>query len=86
MSLYRRTYKDIYDYDYTLVDLQDYVKDTLIATNESKVYLVVNMPTNRFQYILNTKENLMTGTYQIRFSLYDGNNYVGHINKYIIIE
>ena len=86
VSLYRRTYTNVYDYDYTLVDLQDYVTDTLTTTNEQKVYLVVNTPTNRLQYILNMGENLKTGTYQVRFSLYDGNNYVGHINKYIIIE
>lgn len=86
VSMYRRTYEDIYDYDYVLVDLQDYVTNELEVSNKSKIYIVKNMPTNRFQYILNMKDNLMTGTYQIRFSLYDGDNYVGHINKYIIIE
>ena len=68
------------------MDLQDYVTNELETTNEQKVYLIRNLPTSRFQVIFNMKENLMTGTYQVRFSLYDGNNYVGHINKYIIIE
>ena len=85
-SLYRRTYTEVYNYTYELVDLQDYVTNELETTAEQKVYLIRDLPTNRFQVIFNMKENLMTGTYQVRFSLYDGNNYVGHINKYIIIE
>ena len=88
LSLYRRTYtnSDAYEYTYQLVDIKDYITNELTTTNEQKVYLIKNMPTNRFQYIMNMKNNLKTGTYQIRFSLYDDNNYVGHINKYIIIE
>ena len=86
LSLYRRTYTDAYDYTYQLVDLQDYVSSTLDTTNEQKVYLIRSLPASRFRVILNMNDNLMTGTYQLRFSLYDGNNYVGHINKYIIIE
>lgn len=85
-SLYRRTYTDVYDYTYQLVDLQDYVTNELSTTNEEKVYLIRNLPTSRFQVIFNMQESLVTGTYQVRFSLYDGDNYVGHINKYIIIE
>ena len=46
----------------------------------------MNSPSSNFQYILNMKDNLKTGTYQIKFSLYDNNNYVGSIDKYIIIE
>ena len=46
----------------------------------------MDSPSNRFQYILNMKDNLKTGTYQIKFSLYDEDNYVGSIDKYIIIE
>ena len=86
VSMYRRTYTDVYEYTYQLVDFQDYVSDELTTTNANKVYMVKSVPTSRFQYIVNLKEHLMTGTYQIRFSLYDGDNYVGHINKYIIIE
>ena len=86
VSLYRRTYTDVYEYTYQLVDLQDYVTNELETTNTEKVYLVRNLPTSRVQVIYNMREHLMTGTYQVRFSLYDGNNYVGHINKYIIIE
>ena len=88
LSLYRRTYtsQDAYDYTYQLVDVKDYISNELTNTSEQKVYLIKSIPTERFQYIMTMKDHLMTGTYQIRFSLYDGNNYVGHINKYIIIE
>ena len=86
VSLYRRTYTDIYNYTYNLVDLQDYVTNELITTNNNYEYLVMNSPSSSFQYILNMKENLKTGTYQVKFSLYDEDNYVGSIDKYIIIE
>ena len=86
VSLYRRTYTNVYDYTYQLVDLQDYVTNELTATNNSKEYLVKNSPSSSFQYILNMKDNLKTGTYQVKFSLYDEDNYVGSIDKYIIIE
>ena len=86
LSLYRRTYNEAYEYSYDLVDIKDYISNTLETTQESKVYLIKNLPTSRFQYIMTMKDNLKTGTYQVRFSLYDGDNYVGHINKYIIIE
>ena len=86
VSLYRRTYTNVYDYTYQLVDLQDYVTNELTVTNNSKEYLVKNSPSSSFQYILNMKDNLKTGTYQVKFSLYDEDNYVGSIDKYIIIE
>ena len=86
ISMYRRTYIEARQYDFQLVDIQDYVSDTLDTTNASSVYLVTNSPSSRFQYVLHMDDNLMTGTYQIRFNLYDGDNYVGHVVKYIIIE
>ena len=88
LSIYRRTYTDpdAYEYSYSLVDAKDYTSDELTNTSEQKVYLIRELPSNRFQYIMTMKNNLKTGTYQIRFNLYDGDNYVGHINKYIIIE
>ncbi len=86
ISLYRRTYTDVYNYTYSLVDIMDYVSNELEATTEEKVYVLRSLPPARFQHVLYMKDNLITGTYQVRFSLYDGNNYVGHINKYIIIE
>ena len=46
----------------------------------------MDSPSNRFQYILNMKDNLKTGTYQVKFLLYDNNTYVGEVIKYIIIK
>ena len=86
VSMWRRTYTDVYHYDFEMVDFQDYVKDELVTTVQNKVYLIKDNPTSRFQYIVSLKDHLKTGTYQIRFNLYDGDNYVGHVNKYIIIE
>ena len=88
LSLYRRTYTDpdAYIYSYDLVDIKDYISNELTTTQEQKVYLIRELPNSYFQYILEMKNNLKTGTYQIRFNLYDGDNYVGHINKYVIIE
>lgn len=86
ISLYRRTYDDIYNYSYSKVDLKDYVTDELTSTSVDKEYLVVDSPNSKFQYILNMKENLVSGTYQVKFSLYDKNTYVGEISKYIIIK
>ena len=86
VSMYRRTYTDIYNYDWQLVDFQNYVSDTLETTNENSVYFVTNSPSAKFQYVVHMNDNLITGTYQIRFNLYDGNNYVGHVVKYVIIE
>ena len=55
-------------------------------TNTNLEYLVMDSPSNRFQYILNMKDNLKTGTYQVKFLLYDNNTYVGEVIKYIIIK
>lgn len=86
VSLYRRTYSDIYKYSYSKVDLADYVTNNLNKTNTNLEYLVMDSPSNRFQYILNMKDNLKTGTYQVKFLLYDNNTYVGEVIKYIIIK
>lgn len=86
VALYRRTYTDIYKYSYTKVNLQDYVTDTLKTSNTTNEYLVMDSPSSRFQYILNLKDKLKTGTYQIKFLLYDNNTYVGEVVKYIIIK
>ena len=86
ISMYRRTYDDVYNYSYNLVDLRDYTTNEFENTNEEKIYFARKSPSSNFKYTLYMKDNLVTGTYQIRFSLYDDNNYVGHINKYIIIE
>ena len=86
VSLYRRTYTNIYDYTYELVDLSKYITNDLVPTVNDYEYLLKEHPEQSFQYIFNMKEDLMTGTYQVKFSLYDNNTYIGDITKYIIIE
>lgn len=86
VSLYRRTYSDVYEYTYELVDLSNYVTTDLIKTNNPSEYLVRSNPNSSFSYSVNLKEDLISGTYKVIFSLYDGNNYIGDITKYIIIE
>ena len=86
VSLYRRKYDTIYDSEYVLTDLAEYVTNTLIKTKIDKEYSVTDNAQTTQNYILNLKENLITGTYKIVFSLYDGDNYIGNVEKMIIIK
>ena len=86
VSLYRRTYNDIYSREYEQVDLQDYVLDTLTTTNKQKEYSAFDNPINVQNYVLNLKQNLKTGTYKLVFKLYDEDTYVGEAYEYIIIK
>ena len=86
LSLYRRTYTDIYDYTYELVPLGNIINEELEETNNSMEYLFTNNPNKTNRLILHTKENLTTGTYRFEFKLYDNNNYIGSAHKDIIIE
>ena len=86
VSLYRRKYDTIYDSEYALTDLAEYVTNTLIKTKIDKEYSVTDNAQTTQNYILNLKENLITGTYKIVFSLYDGENYIGNVEKMIIIK
>ena len=86
MSLYKRDYTTIYSTDYELVDLQDYLVQTLNTTNNSKEYLLTNEPLRDANYTYNLKENLTTGTYKFRISLYDRNVYIGSVEKYLVIK
>ena len=86
VSLYRRKYDTIYDSEYVLTDLAEYVTNTLVKTKIDKEYSVTDNAQTTQNYILNLKENLITGTYKIVFSLYDGDNYIGNVEKMIIIK
>ena len=37
-------------------------------------------------FTLRLKENIMSGTYKFIFSLYDGDNYIGEVEKMVIIK
>lgn len=86
VSLYRRTYNDVYDMEYEQVDLQDYVSNALTITDKEKEYLAFNSPISSQNYLLNLKSDLMTGTYKLVFKLYDGDVYVGEAYEYIVIK
>ena len=86
MKLYRRSYETIYDNNYDLVDLKDYVSSALFATSKEKEYLVVSNPNDTTTLGLPLKSNLKTGTYKLEFILYDGDTVIDSINKYIIIK
>ena len=87
VSLYRRNYTEEYAQSYTLVDLQEYVSDTLTATSREKEYVMSAsnpMETTTNYYKLNS--NLITGTYKLVYKLYDGDTYVGEAFDYIVIK
>ena len=87
VSLYRRKYDQVYSYDYQLVDLKDFVTNSLIATSVTKEYLVTDLVKSSQNFTLTTKDSeLTTGTYKIVFTLYDGNNKICDMNKFIIIK
>lgn len=86
LKLYRRNYDTIYDTSYTLVDLKDYVSNTLFNTSNDKEYLVVENPNQNTTLNLSFKDNLLTGTYKLEFILYDNNTSIGTIEKYVIIK
>ena len=86
LALYRRRYDQIYDTNYDLVDLADYVDQTLFATENEKEYLLVSNPNPENSFNLSMKQELMTGTYRLVFRLYDNDVLIGDITRYIIIK
>lgn len=86
VGLYRRTYEGVYSNSYNLVDLQDYVTNELTTTNINDMYLVTDNPTEEFNFEVNLKEELVTGTYKVVFAIYDGDIYIGEMHQYIIIN
>lgn len=86
MRLYRRNYDAVYDTNYTLVNLLDYVDNTLTSTNVTNEYLVADNPNENAALSFNMKKNLQSGTYKLKFILYDDNTQIGTLDKYIIIK
>ena len=86
LSLYRRDYSAIFTNVYNLVDIKDYITNNYASTDKEFEYLMVNNPTTSFNTYLYLKPDLVTGTYKLTFSLYDGDVYVGDIYKYIVIK
>ena len=86
LAMYRRKYNEIYDTNYELVDLQNYVSQSLFTTNNQKEYLIVDGPSSTNNATLMLKEELLTGTYRLSFRLYDGDTMIGEVVRYIVIK
>ena len=86
ISMYRRMYNQVYDTNYELVDLQDYVGPSLTTTTNNYEYMLINGPLAVNQRELALDTNLVTGTYRLVFKLYDGDTLIGDVIEYIIIK
>jgi len=86
ISMYRRKYNQVYDTDYELVDLQDYVGLPLTTTNNVNEYLLINNPLANSTMELALDSQLLTGTYRLVFKLYDNNMLIGDVSEYIIVK
>lgn len=93
VSLYKKDLLTAYDQSYSLVNIQDYISDSLTiydgykynAINSPLVYDGTKNTYNNFQVnlILNNFEK--TG-YKFVFDIYDGNKKIGSIEKKIVIK
>lgn len=86
VSLYRRDYTEVFSQKYNLVDLSEYLTNTLTPTLREKEYVVSTNPVATTTYFLYLKENLVTGTYKLVYKLYDGDIYIGEVYEYMIIK
>ena len=86
VSLYRRDYDDVYSDIYHLVDFKDYFSNDFTLTSDPKTYMVFDEPTATMSTVFYLKDNLMSGTYKVKFSLYDNDTYIGDVYKFIIIK
>ena len=88
IKLYRRDYEHEYDLTYSLVDLKNYVSETLVGLDEEhpNEYEAIRTQTIDskveddtvavdFDLDYTLKENLVTGTYKVVFTLYDKTDY-----------
>ena len=85
VALYRRSYDDVYEMSYDIVDLADYVSNEL-DEYQTNIYDLIDEVGLTNTYKFHMKSELVTGTYKLEFRLYDGTSYVGNITRYIIIK
>ncbi len=86
IAMYRRKYDLVYDTNYELVDLQDYVDQQLFGTSNTYEYLLVDDPNPTNDFVIAMNDQLLTGTYRLAFRLYDNDTLIGEIIRYIIIR
>lgn len=81
VSLYKKKSLTAYDQTYELVDLQEYVTTTLDEVEENIYYVT----TSNLALSMNNTKFEKTG-YELRFELYDGNNFITVIKKKFIVR
>ena len=99
VSLQRRLYDEKYSLKYEKVSAEDFqkiFKEQLTVANESngEFYIIEPSPSlpdtmPEFSLTVNEgsdTEHLKTGTYRIVFSMYDGDNFIGSVYRYLIIR
>ena len=86
IALKRRNYNSVFSTEYQLVDLRDYFSTQFATTSKTNEYLLTNNPVDNSNLFVNVKSNLVSGTYKVVFSLYDGTNYIGEVYQYLIIK
>lgn len=99
VSLQRRLYDEEYSLKYEKVSIADFKKifaDQLKVANEENGEFYITEPATTlpdtmpsFSLTLNKgseTEHLKTGTYRIVFSMYDGDNFIGSVYRYLIIR
>ncbi|MBR7042114.1 MAG: hypothetical protein IKI04_01290, partial [Bacilli bacterium] len=86
IAMYRRKYDQVYDTNYELVDLQDYVSQTLFATGSQNEYLIINDPGATNNVTILMEDQLLTGTYRLAFRLYDDDTMIGEVIRYIVVK
>ena len=85
VTLYRRTYNDVYDTTYEKVDLAKLVTNKLDLIKEQE-YMFIDNPNTVATKTLYLRTSLRSGTYRFEFSLYDNDNYIGNSYTYIIVK
>ncbi len=93
VSLYQKASLTPYNQDYNLIDLQDYVSDTLNMVSENIYYVSENpirwngLDTTYNNFELNLiPANFENTGYKYVFDLYSGNKKMGTIEKYFIVK
>ncbi len=89
VHLERRQYGNGNEYslNYELVDLQDYVTDSLVQVNAERLeYSVTTDLPSEIEFSIHMGENNITGTYRLVFTICDGDTPIGSVYQYIIIR
>ena len=81
----RRKYDTIYNTNYDVVNLYDYVTNISEARADGN-YVMLSNPQATNTITLEYGSGLLNGTYKLEFMLYDSNSLIGTVEKYVIIK